>query len=107
MPFGRPLEEGQPETEPLGLLFVAFNADISDQFEFVQKVWCNGTLANNVPQARDPIGSALPARSMMIEGDVTAPRRPRPLLNVPKFVTCLGGQYYLYPGLSGLALLGT
>jgi Dyp-type peroxidase family len=107
MPFGKPLEEGQPETEPLGLLFVAFNADISDQFEFVQKVWCNGTLANNVPQARDPIGSAFPARSMMIEGDVTAPRRPRPLLNIPKFVTCLGGQYYLYPGLSGLALLGT
>jgi Dyp-type peroxidase family len=107
MPFGKPLEEGQPETEQLGLLFVAFNADISDQFEFVQKNWCNGTLANNVPQARDPIGSALPARSMMIEGDVTTPRLPRPLLNVPELVTCLGGQYYLYPGLSGLALLGT
>lgn len=107
VPFGKPLEEGQPETEPLGLLFVAFNADISDQFEFVQKNWCNGTLVNNVPQSRDPIGSAIAERSMMIEGDVTSPRLPRPLLNVPKFVTCLGGQYYLYPSLSALALLGT
>lgn len=105
MPFGEPIAADQPETDPVGLLFVAFNASIEEQFEFVQRVWCNGAIVNNVPEARDPIGSARPERSMMIEGDVASGRAPRPLLEIPQFVTCLGGQYYLYPSLAGLRLL--
>lgn len=102
MPFGEELLPGAPEREALGLLFVAFNADIEAQFEFVQRAWCNGLVVNNVPDARDPIASTAPTRSMVIEGDVSVNRAPRPLMGIPELVTCLGGQYYLYPGIGGL-----
>jgi Dyp-type peroxidase family len=105
VPFGKPIEPGQTAAGPLGLLFVAFNADIKDQFEHVQRDWCNATLSNAVPNARDPIGSALPRRSMVIDADPAQNRRAQLLFDIPKFVTCLGGQYYLYPGVGGLGLL--
>lgn len=105
VPFGKPIGEGQTAAGPLGLLFVAFNVDIKDQFEHVQRDWCNATLSNAVPNARDPIGSALPRRSMVVDACPVRGRRAQLLLNIPKFVTCLGGQYYLYPGLAGLGFL--
>ncbi|RYZ09188.1 MAG: Dyp-type peroxidase [Myxococcales bacterium] len=105
VPFGKPALAGQPAAGPVGLLFVAFNADIKDQFEHVQRDWCNATLSNAVPNARDPIGSAMQLRSMVVEGSPARGRRAQLLLKIPQFVTCLGGQYYLYPGLAGLELL--
>jgi len=104
MSYGANLPEGVEDKLDRGLWFVAFNASIEGQFEFIQKVWLNG-LMGTLTTARDPIVGAGVERGMVIEGDTSASRKPVVLLDMPKFVSCRGGQYYLLPGLSGLAFL--
>jgi Dyp-type peroxidase family len=106
--YGQPLAEGAGEDadkDERGLWFVAFNASIEDQFEFIQKVWLNSSSFGTLSDARDPIASTNAARAFSIEGDHAAGRKPIVLLDIPDFVTCHGGQYYLYPGLGGLTFL--
>lgn len=86
-----------------GLYFVAYNASIEAQFEFVQKVWMNGR-AGAVSHSTDPVGSSK-SGNMVIEGDVALQRPPVLLRDMPSFVTCRGGEYYFVPGLGGLRVL--
>lgn len=86
-----------------GMYFVAMNASIENQFEFLQKSWINGP-ASGLSDARDPIAtSGAGPRRMLIEGDGT--RDPVLLLDIPQFVSCRGGEYYFMPGLRGIELL--
>ena len=106
MSYGSPLAQGAEDKADRGLWFVAFNASIEQQFEFIQKQWLNsevGTLSD----ARDPIAGSGTTRAIVIEGDSSTARAPLLLLDIPQFVTCQGGQYYFMPGLGGLALLYT
>lgn len=99
-----PDREQEADGDARGLWFVAFNADIEDQFEFVQQRWLNGPFGT-LSQARDPIVGSGGPRGMAIEGDTTLSRAPRVLLELPRFVTCRGGQYYFCPGHRGLKAL--
>jgi Dyp-type peroxidase family len=105
MTFGVELPVGQKDDTERGLWFVAFNASIEDQFEFIQNQWINGPIGRGVGDSgepRDPIvGSGAP-RAFVIDGDQATQRAPRLLLNLPDFVVCQGGQYYLVPGRAGL-----
>lgn len=107
MPYVRTRKDASGNTKTrYGLYFVAVNASIDEQFEFVQKVWINGQ-AGTLRGATDPIATTqLRTGHMCIEGDVSAGRPPVILKNVPAFVTCHGGQYYFVPGVAGLARLG-
>lgn len=103
--YGVRLPEGADDDKiNRGLWFVAFNANIEDQFELIQKQWLDGPVGT-LSAARDPISSTVGTRNMAIEGDKWAARPPLLLMNIPRFVTCLGGQYYLVPGRAGLELL--
>ncbi|HEY3252377.1 MAG TPA: hypothetical protein VGJ91_00430 [Polyangiaceae bacterium] len=104
MSYGSDLAEGAEDNADRGLWFVAYNASIESQFEFIQKRWLNG-LFGTLTEARDPIVGAGPERAMVIEGDAGTSRAPILLLDIPKFVSCYGGQYYLVPSLSGLDFL--
>jgi Dyp-type peroxidase family len=109
MPYGPPYAAGASDSHAeRGLYFVVFNAKIEDQFEFIQQAWLNGP-AGALRNARDPlVGAGAGARRMLIEGDVNEPRPPLLLLDIPDFVRCTGGEYYLLPGLAGLRhLAGT
>lgn len=102
--YGDPLPEGADDTRDRGLWFVAFNANIEDQFELIQKQWLDGPVGT-LSAARDPISSTGATRNMAIEGDKKTARPPLLLMGIPRFVTCLGGQYYLVPGRAALELL--
>jgi Dyp-type peroxidase family len=104
MSYGVDLPEGSEDSADRGIWFVAFNASIERQFEFIQQRWLNG-LFGTLTDARDPIVGAGPTRAMAIEGDASEPRAPILLLDIPKFVSCRGGQYYLMPGAGGLDFL--
>jgi Dyp-type peroxidase family len=96
--FGTPK---RPESR--GLYFVAMNASIENQFEFLQKAWINGSVGG-LSASTDPVGSSGKARrKMLIEG--SGSRVPILLLDIPQFVTCHGGQYYFMPGRRALLLL--
>jgi Dyp-type peroxidase family len=103
VPYGPVFEPGSSEASlERGLYFVAFNAKLEEQFEFIQQAWLNGP-AGALRNARDPlVGVGAGERRMLIEGDVSAPRPPLLLLDIPDFVTHAGGEYYLVPGISGL-----
>lgn len=102
--YGEELPLEQEDRRERGVYFVAFNADIEDQFEFVQKQWLNGPVGN-ATHARDPLVGAGPERSMVIEGEPGRGRLPVVLLDLPEFVKFLGGQYYFCPARSGLRFL--
>jgi Dyp-type peroxidase family len=104
MNYGTPLAEGARDDKERGLWFLAFNADIEDQFEFVQKRWLNGPVSN-LSDEQDPLAGMAAKRAMAIEGDSAQHRAPVLLRNIPQFVSFLGGQYYFYPGRSGIELL--
>jgi deferrochelatase/peroxidase EfeB len=95
---------GTPERpESRGLYFVAMNASIENQFEFLQKAWINGP-TGGLSASTDPVGSSGSARrKMLIEG--SGSRAPILLLDIPQFVTCHGGQYYFMPGRRALLTL--
>jgi Dyp-type peroxidase family len=107
MSYGPAFTDGESPEVDRGLWFVAFNANIEDQFEFIQRQWLNSPVGT-LSEARDPIAARGPGRAIVIEGDQNAPggaRPPRRLLDLPNLLTCLGGQYYFYPGLEGLEAL--
>jgi Dyp-type peroxidase family len=86
-----------------GLLFLALNADIERQFEFIQQNWINSPSFNGIDGERDPLvgGDVVPHQTFTIPG-VPAPCR---IHNVPRFVNVVGGQYFFLPGKQALLSL--
>ncbi len=100
-----PNVELPPEQRPtggVGLLFMAFNVDLSEQFDFVQDLWVNN------PDFPDPQGGAQPGLDPVIgqgarkDGtyfpiwDAAAPRMTAA---IPQAVTLKGGEYFFMPSL--------
>jgi Dyp-type peroxidase family len=83
-----------------GLLFVALNARIDQQFEFVQAHWLNrGEFLGQAGAGKDPILGAC-------RGDVTDAfatlSQPGPVTSLARFVTMRGGDYFFLPGVEAL-----
>lgn len=101
-------------TKDVGLLFMAFNADIGEQFEFVQNNWANFAGFPNVPPGRGAPGL-----------DLTIGQGARPNIEcplkwgartgnasdwkttsaVPQAVKMKGGEYFFMPSIPFLAAL--
>ncbi|MGH3567413.1 MAG: Dyp-type peroxidase [Pseudonocardia sp.] len=101
-----------PEHRPtggVGLLFMTFNVDIGQQFEFVQDVW-----ANNPGFPKVPGGRIAPGLDLVI-GQGTRPEmggspiwgaKVQELVEpVPQAVTLRGGEYFFMPSLAFLRTL--
>lgn len=115
-PYGDVVGRDQKETdvnpEGQGLLFIALNASIARQFEFVLRQWMN--YGNDVDQGddRDPIvgnndgtihsNMTIPANAWSSPGEeptLTCPAMPR-------FVDTKGGDYFFIPSVAGLQAIG-
>ena len=107
--------DGKTDNKPtgnVGLLFMAFNSDIRDQFEFTQKSWAN---FEGFPKGKnagvDPIIGQMPA--LKIRPKVTCPVKwgdsgNSSMVNVdaiPQTVTMKGGEYFFMPSLAFLRSL--
>lgn len=101
---GRPyLEESKDETHN-GIFFIACNADLERQFEFIQQRWVRnpgfGTL-----HADDPlVGSAEPAdfpKSFSIPGLASGDE----VYSLEAFTETLGGGYFFLPGMAALRFI--
>ncbi len=131
MPYGKPPyspavpphEEGgllscaRPEDEryerpeqPVGLMFVCFQASIVRQFEVIQGQWLNGGNAFWLGADKDLLTAGAPGSNgkMTIQGD------PPRYIQTPEqgsvapggFVTTRGGGYFFAPGRTALRALG-
>lgn len=86
-----------------GVLFMCVNADIAQQFEFIQQTWLNNPTFAGVDGEVDPIVSGLEPS----EKRFTAPARPRPAIvkRDKPLTTVKGGGYFFLPGKNALLWL--
>ena len=85
-----------------GLLFIAINADIGRQFEFIQQNWINNPQLNGLYNDKDPIVS-----DQVSDAEVSVPRDPvrLRLAGLSRFVHVKGGGYFFLPGIRGIKFL--
>ncbi len=84
-----------------GLFFIALNADLDRQFEFVQQRWFANSKFADLWDETDPLGYG-DDRSFSMPGSLPVGRKLHPL---PQFTTVKGGGYFFLPGLSALRFM--
>jgi Dyp-type peroxidase family len=109
--------DGRIKNKPkkdVGLLFMAFNANIAQQFEFAQKTW-----ANNAGFPKVPAGRGSPGLDMVIGqgprpnidgskvwgADFAVAAQHKEVAPLPQTVTMKGGEYFFMPSLPTLTSL--
>jgi Dyp-type peroxidase family len=108
MPYGRFVKDGETpdDEEDRGLIFIAFNASIDRQFEFVQRQWIE--YGDNFHQGndKDPIAGAGSGGKFVIPGQNIGGVRP-PLIcqGLEQFVEATGGEYFFVPSITALHLM--
>jgi len=110
LPYGDYVPEGQPvrDEDERGIVFMALNASIFRQFEFVQQQWIEYGNDSHQGNDKDPlIGNHDGTSRFMVQG-TTDPKNP-PLLcgGLPNFVELRGGDYFFMPSLTALAMIAT
>lgn len=103
--YGTPFDPDQPDDKSQrGILFVALNADIERQFEFLQRLYMNDGGAPRQGHDNDPLVGPHSAH-FVIPGDAEQRRKTLICTQLPSFVTCRGGEYFMLPGRSALELM--
>lgn len=92
---------GSAATPERGLLFVALNANLGRQFEFIQQSWVHNEKIGRLYDERDPVASSHE------NGMMTLPLKPlrRCVTGIQSFVTMKGGGYFFLPGVKALEFL--
>jgi deferrochelatase/peroxidase EfeB len=96
----------QDDGKERGLFFIALNANIERQFEFIQHAWMNTPFFGTLYDEVDPLVGD-PARTAAQQTDLTIPERPlrRRLQGIPQVVTVRAGGYFFLPGIRALEIL--
>jgi Dyp-type peroxidase family len=128
--YGEYLPEKALPTSPeakadRGIMFIALNASIERQFEFIQKQWMSFGTELRQGDDGDPItgtrygdGRMVDAKPsergtvdakgrMVIPGDQRTGRIPFVCSQLPNFVITKGGEYFFMPSMTGLVLLAS
>jgi len=110
LPYGEFVPEGQPvrDEDERGIIFMALNASIFRQFEFVQQQWVEYGNDSHQGNDKEPlVGNHDGTGKFMVQG-TTDPKNP-PFLcgGLPQFVELRGGDYFFIPSLTALAMIAT
>jgi Dyp-type peroxidase family len=88
-----------------GIYFIALNANISRQFEFIQDAWIANTKFNGLNGESDPLlGNRVASPGHPTDG-FSLPQpggRNRRIAGLPQFVTMRGGAYFFLPSIRAL-----
>jgi Dyp-type peroxidase family len=92
-----------------GLYFVALNANLRRQFEFIQQTWINSCKFAGLSAERDPLvgKTAFDFDDQPVPRIFTAQARPvrERYEGIPKVVQVRGGEYFFMPGMRALNYL--
>ncbi len=108
MPYGRPVGENETgsDAEDRGVIFMALNASLSRQFEFIQQQWIE--YGNDAHQGNDKdmlMGNHGGEGKFVVQGDRTAANPPFICSNLPNFVELRGGDYFFLPSITALGMM--
>jgi Dyp-type peroxidase family len=94
---------------PSGIYFIALNANIARQFEFIQTAWIASAHFNAMAGETDPLlGNREPSPDGPPADAFCLPQAAGPnrrIDGLPQFVTVRGGAYFFLPGLRALRFL--
>jgi len=97
-----PLDQPADDNAEHGFVFLALNASIANQFEFVQQQWLD--YGNDQQQGNDTdplLGNGERARKMVVPGTgAPGERPPHVCFDMPQFVVTRGGAYFFMPSVS-------
>ncbi len=96
--------------DDIGLHFMCFNADISNQFEFIMHTWENFPRFQNLYNDPDPIIGVLDVKEEEpIQQNFTIQAEPvnKCVMDLQRFVTIRGGAYFFFPSVSVIKYLST
>lgn len=105
IPYGEPLPKGTPDDgTDRGLLFIACNVNLREQFEFVQRLWMNdsGFTGTLDPTQKDTLAGNNGGTGTM---RLPMPGFPRQLQGIPNFVALRFGIYLFAPSVGALRSL--
>jgi Dyp-type peroxidase family len=110
--YGPKLPGSMPRTDDgveRGLFFIALNANLRRQFEFIQQTWINSCKFAGLSVERDPLvgKEALDFDDQPVPRVFTVQARPTRdrYEGLPKVVRVRGGEYFFLPGLRALNYL--
>jgi len=108
LPYGRFAAEGEQisDAEDRGVIFMALNASISRQFEFVQQQWIE--YGNDAHSGNDKdilAGNHGGQGKFVVQGDRSLSNPPFICSNLPNFVELRGGDYFFLPSITALEML--
>src|SRR5262249_23157920 len=96
------VEDEDGTTDEDGLCFIALNADLRRQFEFIQETWINSPTFGGLDNDKDPnCGDNDGSGEFTIQGDPAALR----IYGIDRFVRVRGGGYFFLPGIAALKYL--
>jgi putative iron-dependent peroxidase len=96
---GRPyLEKGEPER--VGLFFIACNADLERQFEFIYQRWLRNFRFQNLYHEDDPIVGSPAKKEFTIPGLPSGDQ-----VSLEAFTETKGGGYFFLPGIEALKFI--
>lgn len=107
LPYGSYVPEGaEIDDQERGVIFMALNASLSRQFEFVQQQWINYGNDFKLGEDRDPLAGGNDSKGrFVIPGDAGKQEDPFICSQLPSFVKLRGGEYFFVPSLTALRLL--
>jgi Dyp-type peroxidase family len=110
LPYGEYVPEGQPvrDEDERGIIFMALNASIFRQFEFVQQQWIE--YGNDSHQGNDKdllTGNHDGTGKFVVQGTTDPKNPPFICSGLPSFVELRGGGYFFIPSLTALAMIAT
>ncbi|HEV2711146.1 MAG TPA: dyp-type peroxidase [Edaphobacter sp.] len=89
-----------------GVIFMALNASISRQFEFVQQQWISYGNDAHAGNERDLLmGNHAEGEKYVIQGDTNPANPPFICTDLPSFVELRGGEYFFLPSITALGMI--
>jgi Dyp-type peroxidase family len=110
LPYGEYVPEGQPvnDQDERGIIFMALNASLFRQFEFVQQQWID--YGNDAHQGNDRnplVGNHDNRSKFLVQGTTDPANAPFICGALPNFVELRRGDYFFMPSLTALAMMAT
>jgi Dyp-type peroxidase family len=108
LPYGTfvPEDKAVLDTDDRGTIFMALNASISRQFEFVQQQWINYGNDAHLGNERDPLmGNHGGKGKFVVQGDTTPTNPPFICSHLLNFVELRGGEYFFLPSITALGMI--